>query len=281
MFNHASTVYAREWLAVVFDKRNQSYGAYRLRREADSTLTRALFFVSMAFIALFVAPLVYQRIHAGVPVVEDPVKPLEWKDVPVAIQPLKQEEVSLPEETPPAVKAPARQMKNFSAQMIVVEETQQEAPLTEELLQSLIGSSDQEGLATPGNSIASETANPGGIGMGTAPEETTNEVFNVGGVEVYPEFPGGMEAWAKFIRRHLRYPYMAEESGVQGRVFLSFVIEKDGSLSQIEVLKGIGAGCDEEAVRVIKKSPKWKPGKQNQQNVRVRYTMPIVYTLNK
>ena len=74
---------------------------------------------------------------------------------------------------------------------------------------------------------------------------------------------------------------MAQEANVQGKVYLSFVVEKDGSITDVNVLKGIGAGCDEEAIRVIKKSPKWKAGLQNNQTVRVRYTMPISYTLTQ
>lgn len=72
---------------------------------------------------------------------------------------------------------------------------------------------------------------------------------------------------------------MAQESGVQGKVYISFVVEPDGSISNVKLVKGIGAGCDEEAMRVIKKSPKWEPGVQNKQAVRVRYNMPINYTI--
>jgi len=90
-----------------------------------------------------------------------------------------------------------------------------------------------------------------------------------------------MAAWAKFIQKNLRYPYPAQDAGVQGKVFLSFVVEKDGAITDVKIVKGIGYGCDDEAVRVIKKSPKWKAGEQNKQTVRVRYNMPINYTLNQ
>ena len=104
-------------------------------------------------------------------------------------------------------------------------------------------------------------------------------MHNAAGVEVYPQFPGGMTAWAKFIQKNLKYPIMAQDANIQGKVYLSFVVEKDGAITDVSVLRGIGAGCDEEAMRVIKKSPKWKAGQQNNQNVRVRYTMPINYTI--
>lgn len=116
--------------------------------------------------------------------------------------------------------------------------------------------------------------------MGTAPEGTTDNNIYVDGVEKFPEFPGGMAAWTKFIQKNLRYPYMAQDAGIQGKVFLNFVVEKDGSITDVTVSRGIGYGCDDEAVRVIKKSPRWIAGRQNNQTVRVRYSMPISYMLN-
>jgi len=98
--------------------------------------------------------------------------------------------------------------------------------------------------------------------------------------DVVPEFPGGMEAFLKFLVKVMRYPAAARERGVQGRVLVSFVVERDGSLTDIKVARGIGSGCDEEAVRVMKLSPKWIPGSQNGNPVRVAYTMPLSYALS-
>jgi len=88
-----------------------------------------------------------------------------------------------------------------------------------------------------------------------------------------------MKAFTKYMERNLRYPSQAQEDGIQGKVFLSFVVEKDGSITDVKVLKGIGFGCDEEAMKVIKKSPLWKPGKNKGIPVRVRYNMPINFNL--
>lgn len=95
-------------------------------------------------------------------------------------------------------------------------------------------------------------------------------------VEVLPSFDGD---YSSFLRNNLRYPSAARESKIQGRVLISFVVEKDGSLSSIKVLKGIGAGCDEEVIRVFKISPKWLPGLQNGRKVRVSYIAPIHFQL--
>jgi protein TonB len=98
-------------------------------------------------------------------------------------------------------------------------------------------------------------------------------------VENMPEFPGGEAAMYKFIGNNMDYPRMAKESGISGRVFVTFVVERDGSVTDVQILRGIGGGCDEEAVRVIKMMPKWTPGKQRGKPVRVQYRMPIKFTL--
>ncbi len=108
-------------------------------------------------------------------------------------------------------------------------------------------------------------------------EEKEDEIFVF--VEEQAGFPGGEEARIKYLRDHIKYPEMAKESGIQGTVYLKFVVEKDGSISNVKVLRGIGGGCDEEAVRVLKQMPKWKPAKQRGRPVRVWFNMPIKFTL--
>lgn len=98
-------------------------------------------------------------------------------------------------------------------------------------------------------------------------------------VEENPEFPGGPAKLLEYVQKNLKYPMMARESDIQGKVFVGFVVEKDGSVSNVKVLRGIGGGCDEEAVRVVQSLPKFKPGKQRGNPVRVAYTLPIVFKL--
>ncbi len=103
------------------------------------------------------------------------------------------------------------------------------------------------------------------------------EIFKV--VEEMPEFPGGSAKLMEYIQKNIKYPMMARESDIQGRVFVSFVVEPDGSISNVGVIRGIGGGCDEEAVRVVNSMPKWKPGKQRGSAVRCSYTVPIIFKL--
>ncbi len=109
------------------------------------------------------------------------------------------------------------------------------------------------------------------------PEHDPNEPMTI--VEEMPEFPGGPEALYPYIGKNLRYPEQAVEEGIEGVVYLTFVVETDGRISNVNVLRGIGGGCSEEAVRVVKGMPNWKPGKQNGKTVRVRYNLPIRFKL--
>jgi protein TonB len=109
------------------------------------------------------------------------------------------------------------------------------------------------------------------------PEEKAEEIFTI--VEQKPEPNGGLKAFYEYVGENLKYPAKASRMGIEGRVFVEFIVEKDGSLTDINVAKGIGGGCDEEAVRVISNAPKWNPGKQRGNAVRVRMVIPIMFKL--
>lgn len=107
--------------------------------------------------------------------------------------------------------------------------------------------------------------------------EKVDEIFDV--VETQPSPPGGMSAWNKYLQDNLKYPTQARRMGVEGSVIVVFVVNTDGSIQDVEVLRGIGGGCDEEAVRVVKGAPKWEPGKQRGRPVRTRMRLPIRFKL--
>ncbi|WP_158800518.1 energy transducer TonB [Pedobacter sp. L105] len=277
MLNISTTLYQSNWTNLVFKNRNKAYGAYELRAQSSSITVRALFIAAPLFIFLFVGPLIYKRlfpveIEQAVPVtaVVDLVLP------PVNTK-LPEKKVELPKADPSAEKLKTVKM---TANIKVVEQpdVDETPPSLEQLKDAVVGQVTQTGKATQASAVPEAAAGPGtGIGVSPAPD---NNVYETGSVEKYPEFEGGMAAWAKFIQRNLRYPEQATEEGIQGKVFVSFVIERDGSITDVTILKGIGGGCDEESLRVIKKSPRWKPGMQHNNPVRVRYTMPLSFTLN-
>lgn len=107
--------------------------------------------------------------------------------------------------------------------------------------------------------------------------EKADEIFDA--VENSPNPPGGMEAWNKYLGKNLKYPTQARRMGIEGTVYVVFVVNTDGTLQDVDVLRGIGGGCDEEAIRVVKNAPKWEPGKQRGRPVRVRMRLPIKFKL--
>lgn len=109
-------------------------------------------------------------------------------------------------------------------------------------------------------------------------EEEVDEIFTI--VEDKPTFPGGDGAMYKYLGKSIDYPSQARRMGIEGRVFVQFIVDKDGSIKEVQAIKGIGAGCDEEAVRVIKAMPSWKPGKQRGRPVKVRMVLPVFFKLN-
>lgn len=109
------------------------------------------------------------------------------------------------------------------------------------------------------------------------PKEESDEIFTV--VEESAAPKGGMQAFYKYVAEKVKYPAQARRMGIEGRVFVEFVIGKDGTLSDVKAIKGIGAGCDEEAVRIVQSAPPWSPGKQRGKPVKQRYTLPIIFKL--
>ncbi|MCF6361238.1 MAG: energy transducer TonB [Cyclobacteriaceae bacterium] len=109
-------------------------------------------------------------------------------------------------------------------------------------------------------------------------EEVADEIFNI--VETYPSFPGGNKAFYKYISKKMKYPPQARRMGIEGKVFVQFVVDENGNISDVKLMRGVGAGCDEEAIRVIKNSPKWNPGKQRGKAVKVRMVLPITFKLS-
>jgi protein TonB len=286
MFNNSSNLYDSKWLALVFANRNQNYGAYQLRKESSNNTLKAFFIAAPLFVGVFFAPSVIAAIKGAEQVMSDPITKAVDIDVVHDLKPkeeVKKEEAEpqkqeIPKSTP--VQAKTVGLPD-NIKVVKDELVSTPPPATTELDNAVIASTTVEGIGTKGNADLGTVGVAGGEGIGMGSNGTGgNDVKELAGVDVYPEFPGGMEAWTKYIQRNLRYPSMAQEEGVGGKVYLSFVVEKDGTITDVKLVKGIGYGCDEEAMRVIKKSPRWKAGMQNNLPVRVRYNMPINYTIS-
>jgi len=275
MLNISSDLYKSSWINLVFKNRNQAYGAYQLRAQSSFITTKALFIVVPLFILLFAGPLLYKKLYPVQVQGDLPYEtPVDLTPPPVNAKfPEKNNDLSKADpskEKLKTVKIPAH------IEVVAQPDVEEIPPSLNELKDAVVGQVTQSGAATQ-ESATPIAATEAGAGTVAA---TDNHVYDAGSIEKYPEFEGGMAAWAKFIQRNLHYPDRPTEEGTQGKVFVSFVIERDGSISDVTLIKGIGGGCDEEAMRVIKKSPRWKPGLQHHIPVRVRYTMPLSFMLN-
>ncbi|MEO5910498.1 MAG: energy transducer TonB [Pelobium sp.] len=283
MLNSKFNVNRIEWLDLVFENRNQSYGAYVLRRDSGNYLKRALLIAISIFAgSILLSAFTNRNFNKDPKVKITTVIDTTAVDLTAILEPEKpkKEEPKVEQSLPKQQVEDLRQVK-LIANIKPVNDVlaTAEIPTIEDVNKSLIGMNTNEGKdASEG--INSPSENKLGTGGNGIKEEGSNEPVNVNLLEVYPEFPGGMEAWAKFLNKNLRYPYTAQENNIQGRVTVSFVVERDGEITNLKVIRGIGAGCDEEAMRVIKKSPLWKSGVQNGRKVRVSYVMPIVFKMN-
>ncbi|HEY4327841.1 MAG TPA: energy transducer TonB [Mucilaginibacter sp.] len=262
-------LYKPEWLELVFENRNKDYGAYYLRQHYAGNMNRAMFITFSGITLLFIGSVIFKNAPTA-PQHKDDVVVVTLSD-PKIIKPItlpKNPDVPV---TPPKPLAAVRttQLVQF---VVKPDNTQTVNPPVIVDIQGPIGP-----VTTPGKDDGiNATPTTPGPGTQAAPDETIHTTF---GLEEMPMPVGGESAWAKFLNRNLRFPGEAQERGVSGRVILSFIIEKDGSLSNIEVVHIAGYGFDEEALRVLKLAKPWKPGKQNGQLVRVKYNIPINFQL--
>lgn len=273
MFGSKINLLKTEWLDVVFANKNKNYGAYKLRRENGANTTKALVLASSVFILLFVAPKLIGMIKGKLPEEEivkqvevtvappPPVNPETPPPPPVEPPPPKQDQIKFP---PPIVKPDNEVVDKEPVQI-------------EDLKKADPGQKTIEGDPTADIVIAG----PVGDGPKQAAVVEDTQVYDFVSIEKQPSFPGGMDKFYAYLKKTVRYPSMAQENGISGKVFVSFVVEKNGSLTDIKVERKLGYGTDEEAVRVLKASPRWTPGIQNGKPVRVKYNIPISFTMTQ
>jgi protein TonB len=266
-------LFRKEWLDVVFENKNKAYGAYQLRQKNSSTTTRALLFASAAFILLFITPRIISMIKGALP--EEKVE----KQVEVAIQPPPPVDPKTPPPPPVEPPPPKQDQVKFPPPIVKpdVQVKDQEPPQIEDLKKADPG---QKTIAGDPNADIVIAA-PVGEGPKQAAVVEDTKVYDFVSIETPPGFPGGIEKFYAYVGKSIKYPPMAAENNIQGKVFLSFVVEKNGELTDIHVDRKLGGGTDEEAVRVLKASPRWTPGIQNGKPVRVKYNIPISFTLSQ
>ncbi|MBO5314623.1 MAG: energy transducer TonB [Prevotella sp.] len=262
------------WCDLVFEGRNKTYGAYALRKGTGKRNTVAILMVLIVAVLGFSALQIKNAIEANRKVaittgleasklIEK--KPEVKKKAPVEIE--KPKEVV---KVKSSVKFTAPVIKKDS-EVKPEEEMKSQEDLTK--TNTAIGAFDVKGNSDEGTVLKAEEE----IAQPEPPKVEENKVFDV--VEQQPQFPGGMAALNSWLRDNMEYPVVAAEAGIQGRVVVQFVVEKDGSVSGAHVVRSVDPALDREALRVVSKMPNWIPGKQNGSAVRVKYTVPVTFRL--
>jgi protein TonB len=257
MFGSKLDILNQQWIDVVFAKRNKAYGAYELRRDNPRNTNKALIIGVVVFVFLISFKTILNKIQGFIPKADEKVKITE-----VVLPPPPLDETKKPPPPPPEPPKPKVDQVKFPPLVVkpdneIREKDPKGDPNADIRIDEPVGNSDVKQVV----------------------EENPNQIFTA--VEQSPSFPGGDAKFGAYLGKAIRYPAIARENNVQGRVILTFVVERDGSLTDIKVVRGIGSGCDEEAVRALKASPKWKPGIQNGRPVRVQYSVPVAFSLSQ
>jgi protein TonB len=246
---------------IVFKNRNKEYGSYVLRKKYRRYLTISLLVGILVILSAAAYPLINAYLN------KEKLLREKEKSVTAEMMNTPKEDLPPPPPPPPPPEALVEKVK-FTAPK-VVEDTN---------VESDFGKQDQlsqnKNTEVPTEEVQVEEKE---VKTQVIEQKVEAEVFLI--VEEPPTFPGGDAALYKWLGENLKYPEEAKELGIQGRVFVSFVVEPDGSPSNVVVKRGIGGGCDEEAIRIVKAMPKWSPGKQRGQPVRVQFNLPIKFTL--
>ncbi|TWR26870.1 energy transducer TonB [Mucilaginibacter achroorhodeus] len=278
MLNEKLNLYNPEWLELVFHNRNKAYGAYELRKTYGATILKSM---AIAFGSIIIVTGAYT--YAKSKHIE-PLEHITTLTIPDLPPPPKQEDKIIEQPKKAAATAtpekplPAAASTKFTIPHITPKEVDTDMPTINELAKTEVGAETTKGdggipqIAEPAPALGS-----GGDGT----ETDLNAIKDFSTIEVMPEPDGGAAGWSKFLSKNLRYPSQAQEEGKSGRVMVSFVVERDGRLTDITVTGKAGYGMDEEAIRVLKLAKPWKPGIQNGRAVRVRYSIPMNFQLSE
>ena len=276
-------LYDPKWAEMVFAGKNKEYGAYQLRKGTSGRNIKALLIlvIAAALVGGFLAWKVIEQKQA-----EEQQAYMEAMKLAELQQQAKKEEKKKEPVKPkiePKKEIPvARETQKFTAPVIKKDELVKEENQVKQMdkldEKVAVGTENKEGtkdrLAEAVRSDIAVAAPP----PPPAPKpEVSNKVFDV--VEEMPHFPGGAAALQAFLSSNTKYPVVAQENGVQGRVIVSFVVERDGSITDVRVVRSVDPSLDREASRVVRSMPRWSPGKQNGSAVRVKYTVPVVFRL--
>ena len=257
----------KKWEDIVFENRNKAYGAYFIRMIYSKHVVIASVMALLILSFVLAYPAIANLLKS-----DDDLSNRPKKITKVTLEqppPITPDQPPPPDIPPPPVKTIIKFLPPKVTEKEVVEE--EKMPTIEEIKKNETGSENVEGT---GEVVFDEP-----VQEVVKDEGDGNKILNF--VEQQAEYPGGQEAFRKFLEKNLRYPPTASRMGLEGKVFVKFVVEPDGTISGADVLKGFDAACDREALRVIKLVPRWKPGKQGGRAVRSNFTQVVYFKLEQ
>lgn len=268
---------SNEWTDLVFEGRNQSYGAYKLRKGTGKRNVWALVIVGLAAALLYLG-LQLQKMAEANKTVEN-TQAVELAKLNTEKKEAKVEKKEIIKQEPEKVVEQVKSSVKFTAPVIKKdEEVKEEDEIKLDEVQKsdkAVGAFTVEGNDEVGGAVLKAKEE---IAAPEPPKHVEeHKIFTV--VEQMPMFPGGDGALMGYLSSHINYPTVAAENGVQGRVVVGFVVERDGSITDVQILRGVDPSLDREAMRVVKSMPRWTPGKQNGSAVRVKYQVPVAFRL--
>lgn len=269
---------SNEWTDLVFEGRNQSYGAYKLRKGTAKRNVWALIIVGLAAALLYLG-LQLQKMAEANKKVEN-TQAVELAKLNTEKKEAKVEKKEIIKQEPEKVVEQVKSSVKFTAPIIKKDsEVKEEDEIKLDEVQKsdkAVGAFTVEGNDEVGGAVLKAKEE---IAAPEPPKHVVEEtkIFTV--VEQMPMYPGGDGALMGYLRDNIHYPTVAAENGVQGRVVVGFVVERDGSITDVKILRGVDPSLDREAMRVVKSMPRWNPGKQNGSAVRVKYQVPVSFRL--
>ena len=273
--NTPEPVSPRDMLDIIFANRNRTYGAYPIRRAYPQTMRRALGW-GMLLIGFFLGlPHFIAALSAALP---------SEKDESTIYEPGRAPIIEVPPPPPPIIETPPPPVRATIAytppRVIREDEPQEDRPQTapDEILisEAEVGKTTQAGDPDAPPVIEEKVVSDVYVENSSVVKE---EIYDNFSVQKPPTFPGGEKELLKFLAENIKYPSLARENNIQGNVALTFVVDKNGQVSDITVLRDIGGGCGKEALRVMNAMPKWSPGEANGHAVKVRFTLPVRFRL--
>lgn len=269
---------SNEWTDLVFEGRNQAYGAYKLRKGTAKRNVWALIIVGLAAALLYLG-LQLQKMAEANKKVEN-TQAVELAKLNTEKKEAKVEKKEIIKQEPEKVVEQVKSSVKFTAPIIKKDsEVKEEDEIKLDEVQKsdkAVGAFTVEGNDEVGGAVLKAKED---IAAPEPPKHVVEETKTFTVVEQMPMFPGGYGALMGYLRDNIHYPTVAAENGVQGRVVVGFVVERDGSITDINILRGVDPSLDREAMRVVKSMPKWTPGKQNGSAVRVKYQVPVSFRL--